>query len=67
MFIRQLLSMNIEQEMWKVGVKLNTRPWVNCDLNYNDFHDNHNTQDYCVQIYTVFQPNVIYLECTDRN
>jgi len=47
--------MKIGQEMWKMWVNLNKRPCVNCELNYTDYHENHNTQQHCVQIYTVFQ------------
>ena len=65
--IRQLLFMKIGQEMWKMRVKLNISPCVNCDLNYTDFHKNHNTQQYCVQIYTEFQPNLRYMESTDKH
>ena len=59
--------MKTGQEMCKLRVNLNKRPCVKYELNYTDYHESHNTQQHCVQIHTVFQPNLRYLECTDRN
>ena len=45
--------MKIGQEMWKMRTELKRGPYVKCYLTYIDFHENHNTEQYCVEIYTV--------------
>jgi len=59
--------MKIGHEIWKMRVNHYTRPCVNYELNYTDYHENHNTPPHCVQIYTAFQPDLRYLECMAKN